>query len=499
MPRQARIGVTSSPRTPPVVRVKVEKKPESDSDPDIPDTPVAKRKYPENTSVSKKAKVLAQSSIGVKKTPQNITKPVDPVDESPFTRCVLDGCTDEIEADLSDLRYHYISHYYKEAVASSLDRDPLLCHLDSEDKAEFEETFKRLGQRKKYSCVYKETCTKRVMNFWEFSAHNLSSHHQVKKLLQADTRPGIEGVLAQLYPGEVKVEKEVKSMEKPERKSEDDQTDADIARSVMGMDRVHDCLLCTQKEGQNLTFGNGLNDLKYHYSVCYYDAGKLVDFVHPGKENLKDGNVVDEVDRFRYRCPFPKCIKNEGKPKLMGYKEYAIHCGTWHNIVELVMEADQEHNLKDVLRALKSAREKSGRKGEVKMLPVQVEEVHACLLCKGKDNKEAQNLSLDGERAKVTRYHYAQCYYGEGVYWALYSPGKNNTDSKGRPVDEVGATIKYACVEKGCDATKKRKMGYKEFCIHSSNLHGGLVKIMKKDERKELRDLAKKFAAIPVD
>jgi len=495
MPRQARIGVTSSPRTSPAVRVKVEKRLPSEYDPPTETTPVVKRSRAASLVVNKtEPKPMKSGNLA----PSLST--VDDPDDPPSTHCVLDGCTDEIEADLSDLRYHYISHYYKEAVASSLDRDPLLCHLDTEDKAEFEETFKKLGQKKKYSCVYKETCTKRVMNFWEFSAHNLSSHHQVKKLLQADTRPGMDGVLAQLYPGEVKVEQEAKG--KPEQKPEEefeDQTDADIARSVMGMDRVHDCLLCSQKEGQNLTFGNGLNDLKYHYSVCYYDAGKLVEFISPGKENLKDGNVIDEVDRFRYKCPFPKCVKNEGKPKLMGYKEYAIHCGTWHNIVELVMEADREHNLKDVLRALKSAREKSGRKGEVKMLPVQVEEVHACLLCKGKDNKEAQNLSLDGERAKVTRYHYAQCYYGEGVYWSLYSPGKNNTDSKGRPVDEVGASIKYACIEKGCDATKKRKMGYKEFCIHSSNLHGGLLKILKKDERKELRELAKKFAAIPVD
>ena len=37
---------------------------------------------------------------------------------------------------------------------------------------------------------------------------------------------------------------------------------------------------------------------------------------------------------------------------------------------------------------------------------------------------------------------------------------------------------------------------YKEFCIHSANVHGGLVEALLRDEREELRSLAPKFKAI---
>ena len=43
----------------------------------------------------------------------------------------------------------------------------------------------------------------------------------------------------------------------------------------------------------------------------------------------------------------------------------------------------------------------------------------------------------------------------------MYSPGEKNDNGEGRPVDVLGGTIKYSCEVKGCDATKKRKMGYK--------------------------------------
>ena len=88
---------------------------------------------------------------------------------------------------------------------------------------------------------------------------------------------------------------------------------------------------------------------------------------------------------------------------------------------------------------------------EPSLPPVMVEETHACLICEGRDNREALTLGLEGERILQTRYHYAQCYYGLGVYWSrgsqgepiLYNPGEKNTDSDGKPVDELGANVKY--------------------------------------------------------
>ena len=56
--------------------------------------------------------------------------------------------------------------------------------------------------------------------------------------------------------------------------------------------------------------------------------------------------------------------------------------------------------------------------------------------------------------------------------------------------------MKYSCDERGCDATRKRKMGYKEYCIHTSNTHGGLLKVLEAEDRQELRQLLPRFREI---
>ena len=73
------------------------------------------------------------------------------------------------------------------------------------------------------------------------------------------------------------------------------------------------------------------------------------------------------------------------------------------------------------------------------------------------------------------------------MYWSsgpggepiLYNPGEKNSDDEGKPVDELGANVKYRCLvkhqtlsskvirrceeilpnKKRCEATKKRQMG----------------------------------------
>ena len=75
------------------------------------------------------------------------------------------------------------------------------------------------------------------------------------------------------------------------------------------------------------------------------------------------------LHRFRYTCPIKKkCSMNEGsKPKQMGYKQYAIHAGHEHNMVELAMQRDAGHakEMAPVLEALAAA-----RLAEVASLPV---------------------------------------------------------------------------------------------------------------------------------
>ena len=86
------------------------------------------------------------------------------------------------------------------------------------------------------------------------------------------------------------------------------------------------------------------------------------------------------------------------------------------------------------------------------------------------------------------RYHYASCFYPSGVYLSKYPPGEQNTDQEGKPRDILGRDIKYSCEVRGC--TIKRKMGYKEFCIHMSNELMGLLEVHREDGWPELLIIA---------
>ena len=97
-------------------------------------------------------------------------------------------------------------------------------------------------------------------------------------------------------------------------------------------------------------------------------------------------------------------------------------------------------------------------------------------------------------RRNSLKYHYASCYYDTGVYKKMYPPGRENEDANGDPVDYKGTAIKYQCKAKGCTSTAKRMIGYKEFCIHSSNEHGGLLEIMQDEERPQLREVGWRLA-----
>jgi len=439
--------------------------------------------------------------------------------------CVI-GCGETMEDESSELRYHYTSHYYKEALPNSIEQHPMLKLLDKEDKGKLVAAFKDLTSEKKYGCLYQENCTKRQMSFYEFITHNFIAHHKVKDLMDADPRTGMATIRSRLYPeetptlsatlptkGKYNVKRPVESsfsleeyVDDPDAPlSEDEEAHDDVdeqqeeeqEEGKVLTDKVHDCLLCTEREGRNLSLGSGISDLKYHYTVCYYNKGAFIDIVKPGSENQKEGGEVmmDDSSKFVYKCPYPKCTKNTGKLRVMGYREYATHMGSWHNMVELVMAKDRERDMKDILATLRSERRKKGDLTKPAMpreAPI-VEELHCCQLCFGKKDKEAASMSLSKDKLSRARYHYASCYYTLGVYWAMYSPGEDNTGPDGKPIDEVGNKVKYACNEPGCDATRKRKMGYMEFAIHSSNNHGGLITLLKKETRPELRKLANRF------
>ena len=117
--------------------------------------------------------------------------------------CAL-GCDEDIEEDSTELRYHYASsHYYKDAMASSLEQHPMLRVLDREDKEKLVAAYHGLGKEKKYSCI-RDRCTTRKMRLAEFIAHEFATHQQVGTMMKDDTRPGMAAIHAKLFPGQEK-------------------------------------------------------------------------------------------------------------------------------------------------------------------------------------------------------------------------------------------------------------------------------------------------------
>merc|ERR1712227_289232 len=213
------------------------------------------------------------------------------------------------------------------------------------------------------------------------------------------------------------------------------------------------CILCDEKEGKNLNAGT--SELKYHLSVCVYSMGGFLDILpaHGGTMDIK--KIEEFGNRFKYKCPFENCDKSSGKSKAIGYKEFAIHAGVMHGILERwAAQNTDRKGAEELYQLLKNMREDEGIPlPEVPDIPY--EELHVCFICDGED-KEGKNLSSDG-----------------------------------KPRDILGREVKYSCQEKG--RSLKRKMGYKEFVIHMANDHGGLEKVLENHSDERVREISKKL------
>ena len=123
-------------------------------------------------------------------------------------------------------------------------------------------------------------------------------------------------------------------------------------------------ILCEAKEGRNLSFGSGLMQLHNHYSVCLYNRGQFTSVADPGEGNKDfEGKAVDEYGRkFSYKCPVPECPRSISKAKPVGFKEWAIHAGVTHHLVEKVMEEEAVKTpaMKEVLAEVARVRAEAG-------------------------------------------------------------------------------------------------------------------------------------------
>jgi len=390
-----------------------------------------------------------------------------------------------------------------------------------------------MGKVYKYSCHF-QPCTKRKQGYKELVLHLATQHQLLKEVMAKDKRPGVAAVFKALYEDEEQVKKvvdEVKQEKKATRgnvgkENLDENVDdpppalpvkparaakklpqvqvqprvevaaAEKAYTGPRIDKVHNCLLCEAKEGRNLSFGSGLMELRNHYSVCLYNRGQFTSVADPGEGNKDfEGKAVDEYGRkYKYKCQVPECPRSIPKAKPVGFKEWAIHAGVAHHLVEKVMEEEAEKTpaMNEVVAEVAKIRKEAGVVLDNLPLPFR-EEIHNCLLCVGKD-KDGLNLSLDPSKLWQVRYHYASCYFDSGVYMDLggsYLPGDQNSNEDGSARDVLGREVKYRCMENGC--TMKRQVGYKELCIHMASDHGGLEEVMAKDEREEIRELVEKI------
>ena len=256
---------------------------------------------------------------------------------------------------------------------------------------------------------------------------------------------------------------------------------------------MNTCVLCKsvleikcRKDGKIISLVSDLKEVRNHYSICFYEHGLLKLIVDPGEGNRDlEGKAVDEYGhKFRYRCQVPECPSRGGsdrgtsRAKLMGFREWAIHAGSYHFLVEKVMlaEVGRTSALKQVLAELTKDREAKGVSLDNFPEPYRVE-IHDCLLCLGKD-KAGLNLSLDPKELWRVRYHYAVCYFDSGVYQSLggpYLPGGQNMNEDGNAKDLLGREVKYRCKFSGCTMTRQvlKFLSFHDYCTILFNWHRG--------------------------
>ena len=489
------------------------------------------KKFPEEAAVSATKKTSStparsssssRTSKGNKSDPKNNNNMIkvksEPGSENFF--CPFSNCKQMLKK--SDL-IHIAIHYYDQNKFSTLNilkpDDPDLNGRAKDEKG------------KRYKCEFHGCIIKRLMGFKEMFVHLATYHQKLRNLMEHDATPAIKQILSFLYPTEVKspakIKKEVVASLPEENGNSEEEDDPTVhaptkpqksssslskplttsipltpratqpapisSVSRPKVDKMMNCFLCKNKDGKNLN--TGANDLKYHISVCVYLTGGFLKYLPHGQACDKNAGLSDIEEygaKYKYKCPFENCDKGTAKAKAIGFKELAIHCGVMHGILERWAENSDKEEAKELYELLKFQREEDGKVlGNVPHIPF--EEVHTCCICKGQD-KEGKNLSFSKEKIYQTRYHYAACVYDSELglnYLQMYPPGKQNVTEDGKPKDVLGREVKYSCQEKGCK--NKRKMGYKEFCIHMSNDHGGLEEVLAKCDDEKIREIAPKL------
>ena len=207
------------------------------------------------------------------------------------------------------------------------------------------------------------------------------------------------------------------------------------------------------------------------------------------------GEIEEWGRQFRYKCLEENCEKSLPKSKAMGYREFCMHMGSHHGILERWAKESDRDGALELYHALKKGREEEGL--TIPENPnYEMEEVHTCLLChgEGREGKQAKALSFAPDKIRSTRYHYAVCLWdngGEGVYLEKYKPDPENLDEDGKLKDVLGYKFKYNCLD--CRGKKPRTMGYKEYTVHMAHMHGALEEILSNHNDERVRQIVQKI------
>ena len=100
-----------------------------------------------------------------------------------------------------------------------------------------------------------------------------------------------------------------------------------------------------------------------------------------------------------------------------------------------------------------------------------------CPKCAG---PKKDKIKLDGN----AKFHISMHYYDTNSYFNLDILKPSDPDENGRAKDEKGSSIRYSCQYAGCT---KRKMGYKEMCVHLGTQHNLLKHLMSEDSDPEVQ------------
>ena len=90
------------------------------------------------------------------------------------------------------------------------------------------------------------------------------------------------------------------------------------------------------------------------------------------------------------------------------------------------------------------------------------------------------------EDAAGCRFHLSIHYYDQNKFSTKGILTPSDPDADGKAVDDRGKVVKYTCKHVGCT---RRKMGYKEMCVHLATQHQELRQLLRSDDNQDMKKL----------